>query len=77
MTDFADYISLYSAEITFEPYGPLTGCVDIIINRDFLVEYPETFRFVIDQEQEDESVVVSYPSVAVVTILDEEEGKNL
>ena len=72
-----DYSSLFRAGITFDPYGPTTGCVDIFINRDFLVEYTESFSFNIDEDQDDDSVLVGFPDSAIVDILDEEEGMGV
>ena len=63
------------AGITFDPYGPTTGCVDIVINRDLLVEYLENFTVHVDMDQADDSVIAGVPSYATVEITDEERGE--
>lgn len=70
----ADYETLNQTGILFYPGGPLMGCVDIYISRDDLVEYAETFRFLIDPYQQDAAVLVGSPNASIVTILDEEGG---
>ena len=62
--------------ITFEPYGPLTECVNIAIDRDFLVEDTESFKFFIDPYQEDEALIVGDQDYADIIILDEAEGNQ-
>ena len=70
-----DYTALSMVDIIFRPSGALMQCVNISIERDFLVENDEVFRFVISPDQADEAVQVGMPSYANVTILDEEDGK--
>ena len=69
-----DYTGISGMAITFDPYGPMTGCLTISIDRDFVVENTESFSFSIDDMQEDVAVEVGMPQSATVTILDEEGG---
>lgn len=79
LADFGDYTSVSGVGIFFLPRGnatSMTECITLGINPDLIVEDPETFRFFIDEDedQEDGAVSVGEPDSAIVTILDEEEG---
>lgn len=63
------------ASVTFQPSGPLRECIDIAINRDFLVENSETFVFALDSEQADEAVALGTQVSTFVVIVDEENSK--
>lgn len=70
-----DYVAVSMVDIIFEPTGPLTECVDIGVDRDFLVEFDETFSFSISPDQDDPAVQVGLPDTLGITILDEDGGK--
>ena len=71
-----DFTGFSNLVLTFEPYSPLTQCVNITIIRDLLVENEEMFLFLIYSDQADEAVVLGSPPSSFITIEDEEEGAN-
>ena len=70
-----DYRPPFSMDILFLQ-SPSTSCVNIGIVRDFLVEYTESFNFLIDSEQTDPAIIVGTPDLAVISIEDEEDGNG-
>ena len=64
------------AAILFQPGDALsmTGCVNISITTDVIVEEVERFKFLLDSEQEDDAVVLDTPDFTIITILDTDDG---
>lgn len=63
------------ADITFDPLGPSTMCVNITINPDTIVEIMEMFNFTISPDQDDGAVQVGSPDTTTITILDQDDSE--